>query len=47
MAPITAARRIVDRLPTARMVELEDAGHAALFDQMGPVLDELLSRGPD
>ncbi len=46
MAPFTAARRLVDRLPTARLVEIEDAGHAALFDQLGPVLDELLSRGP-
>ena len=46
-APFTAARRLVDRLPTARLVEIEDAGHLALFDQGGPVLDELLSRGAD
>ena len=46
-APFTAARRLVDRIPTALMVEIEDGGHLALFDQVGPVLDELLSRGPD
>ena len=37
----------VDRLPTARLVEIEGGGHLALFDQGGPVLDELLSRGAD
>ena len=35
-APFTAARRLVDRLPTARLVEIEDGGHLALFDQVRP-----------
>jgi pimeloyl-ACP methyl ester carboxylesterase len=44
--PISAARRLVDRLPDARFVEWpEDGGHLYGFHHEGEVLDELLARG--
>ena len=44
--PITAARRLVDRLPDARFVEWPpDAGHLYGFHHEGEILDELLDRG--
>jgi pimeloyl-ACP methyl ester carboxylesterase len=44
--PISAARRLVDRLPDARFVEWpSDAGHFHGFHLEGAVLDELLARG--
>jgi pimeloyl-ACP methyl ester carboxylesterase len=43
-APFSAAERLVGRLPTARLVEVHDAGHFAGFDHVGDILDELLSR---
>jgi pimeloyl-ACP methyl ester carboxylesterase len=44
--PISAARRLVDRLPDARFVEWPpEAGHFHGFHREGEVLDELLGRG--
>ena len=43
-APFSAAQRLVAQLPTARLVEVPDAGHFAGFDRHGDLLDELLSR---
>ena len=44
--PISAARRLVDRLPDARFVEWpHDAGHLHGFHHEGEILDELLARG--
>ena len=43
-APFSAAQRLVSQLPTARLVEVPDAGHFAGFDRQGDLLDELLSR---
>ncbi len=44
--PITAARRLVDRLPDARFVEWPaDVGHFHGFHHEGEILDELLARG--
>ena len=44
--PISAARRLVDRLPDARFVEWpEDGGHLYGFHHEGEILDELLARG--
>lgn len=44
--PISAARRLVDRLPDARFVEWpHEAGHLYGFHHEGEILDELLERG--
>jgi pimeloyl-ACP methyl ester carboxylesterase len=44
--PISAARRLVDRLPDARFVEWpHEAGHLYGFHHEGELLDELLERG--
>ena len=42
--PITAARRLVDALPDARLVEWTDAGHLTAYHREGEILDELLAR---
>lgn len=42
--PISAARRLVARLPRARLVALEDGGHLAAETREGRFLDELLAR---
>jgi hypothetical protein len=45
-APFSAAQRLVDRLPNARMVRFEeDEGHLAAYHREGEILDELLDRG--
>jgi pimeloyl-ACP methyl ester carboxylesterase len=45
-APLTAARRLVERLPSARLVLFgDDEGHMAGYHREGEILDELLSRG--
>jgi pimeloyl-ACP methyl ester carboxylesterase len=45
-APFSAAQRVVDRLPNARMVRFgEDEGHLASYHREGEILDELLARG--
>lgn len=45
-APMSAALRLVDSLPNARMVWFgEDEGHLAHYHREGEILDELLARG--
>ena len=45
-APLAAARRLIDHLPNARLVQFgEDEGHFAAYHREGEILDELLSRG--
>jgi pimeloyl-ACP methyl ester carboxylesterase len=44
-APFSAAERLIGQLPTARLVEVSHAGHLAGHDQVGEILDELVSRG--
>jgi pimeloyl-ACP methyl ester carboxylesterase len=45
-APLTAAMRLVDQLPNARLVKFaEDEGHMAAYRREGEILDELLGRG--
>lgn len=45
-APLSAAMRLVDRLPNARLVQFgEDDGHLAAYHREGEILDELLARG--
>jgi hypothetical protein len=45
-APFSAALRLVDRLPNARMVSfVEDEGHLAAYHREGEILDELVDRG--
>jgi pimeloyl-ACP methyl ester carboxylesterase len=43
-APIAAARRLVESLPNARLVEWPDGGHFAAYYREREILDELLSR---
>ncbi len=43
-APIAAARRLVDTLPRASLVEWADGGHLAAYYREREILDELLSR---
>ena len=43
-APIAAARRLVECLPNARLVEWPDGGHFAAYYREPEILDELLSR---
>ena len=45
-APLAAARRLIDHLPNARLVQFgEDEGHLAAYHREGEILDELLARG--
>ncbi|HTW99901.1 MAG TPA: alpha/beta hydrolase [Acidimicrobiales bacterium] len=45
-APLSAAQRLVDALPSARLVQFgEDEGHLAAYHREGEILDELLARG--
>ena len=45
-APLSAARRLVGRLPNARLVLFgHDEGHFAAYHREGEILDELLARG--
>ena len=45
-APLTAARRLLERLPHARLVLFGDEeGHMAPYHREGDILDELLARG--
>lgn len=44
--PMSAVRRLVDRLPTATLEELGDVGHFATYALEADILDELLARGP-
>jgi pimeloyl-ACP methyl ester carboxylesterase len=45
-APLSAAMRLVDRLPNARLVRFgEGDGHLAAYHREGEILDELLVRG--
>ena len=43
-APIAAARRLVESLPNARLVEWPDGGHLAAYYREREILDELLGR---
>jgi pimeloyl-ACP methyl ester carboxylesterase len=42
--PFSAARRLVGRLPNARLIVLTGAGHLIADDGEGAILDELLGR---
>jgi pimeloyl-ACP methyl ester carboxylesterase len=45
-APLSAAQRLVDHLPNARLVQFgKDEGHLAAYHREGEILDELLARG--
>jgi len=46
-APLSAARRLVDRLPDARLVVWDDGGHFTSYRREKEILDELLSRCQD
>lgn len=44
-APLSAARRIIERLPAARLVLFDEyEGHLAAYRREGEILDELLAR---
>jgi pimeloyl-ACP methyl ester carboxylesterase len=43
-SPIAAARRLVDAIPNATLVEWPDGGHFAAYYREGEILDELLAR---
>ena len=44
-APLTAAVRVVEQLPNARLVQFDqDEGHLAAYHREGEILDELLTR---
>jgi hypothetical protein len=44
--PLSAAMRLVARLPNARLVQSgEGEGHLAAYHREGEILDELLARG--
>ena len=43
--PITAAARVVARLPAGTLRDLGDGGHFAPYRREGEILDELLARG--
>jgi pimeloyl-ACP methyl ester carboxylesterase len=46
-APLSAARRVVDALPSARLHVWRDAGHLTPYRHEPEILDELLARsGP-
>lgn len=42
--PMSAARRLIDRLPTATLRDLGEVGHLEPYLREGEILDELLSR---
>ena len=44
-APLSAARRLVGSLPSARLHVWPDAGHLTPYQREPEVLDELLARG--
>ena len=44
-APLTAAQRLVARLPHATFTVWPDGGHFAAYHREGQILDELLARG--
>ena len=45
-APLSAARRVVEQLANARLVQFgNDEGHLAAYHREGEILDELLTRG--
>ena len=45
-APLSAAVRLVEQLPNARLVQFdEDEGHLAAYHREVQILDELLARG--
>jgi pimeloyl-ACP methyl ester carboxylesterase len=45
-APLSAAVRVVEQLPNARLVQFgQDEGHLAAYHREGEILDELLNRG--
>jgi pimeloyl-ACP methyl ester carboxylesterase len=44
-APLSAAQRVVDALPKARLNIWADAGHLTAFRHESEILDELLARG--
>lgn len=45
-APLSAAVRVVEQLPNARLVQFgQDEGHLAAYHREGEILDELLTRG--
>ena len=43
--PMSAVRRLIDRMPTTSLRELGDVGHFATYALEGEILDELLARG--
>ncbi len=43
--PLSAAQRLVARLPNARLHEWADGGHLTGYHKEGEILDELLARG--
>jgi pimeloyl-ACP methyl ester carboxylesterase len=43
-APLSAARRLVDRLPKARLIVWDEGGHFTGYRKEEEILDELLSR---
>lgn len=43
-APMSAARRLVDQLPTARLVVWDEGGHFTGYRKEGELLDDLLAR---
>jgi pimeloyl-ACP methyl ester carboxylesterase len=46
-APLSAAKRLVDRLPDARLIVWDDGGHFTGYRKEEEILDELLSRCQD
>ena len=43
-APLSAARRLVDQLPDARLVVWDEGGHFTGYHKEAEILDELLAR---
>jgi pimeloyl-ACP methyl ester carboxylesterase len=43
-APLPAVRRLLRRIPNARLVVWPDAGHLTAYLQESTILDELLAR---
>ena len=43
-SPVSAARRLVDRLPNSRLIVSTEEGHLTADDGEGECLDELLAR---
>ena len=40
--PVEQASRAMPDLPDARLVELDDCGHTAMFDQPGQLVEQIL-----